>query len=165
MSRSTLSVQQRAREIACPLAFLFEAMVDRPLRGRFPAERCEQRGSPSQGRAKAKSAHRAFTNYSARVGLLVPIAQRVPFGCGELRINRRDVVGPGQNGATNSATLFSFASGANDASLRKSRGEPINQPCGVALTRVTKSVVEPIWPSLPEFELIRLKSIATPMRR
>src|SRR5882724_6020409 len=46
-----------------------------------------------------------------------------------------------------------------------SRCQPLDQPIFVRLSRVTKTIMQTVRSSLPEFDLIRFDPITTPVRR
>src|SRR5437867_10605353 len=51
------------------------------------------------------------------------------------------------------------------AGVFTSRRKPLDQPITVGLSRVTESIVQTIWPSLPEFDCFRFDPISAPVWR
>src|SRR5436309_14980290 len=49
------------------------------------------------------------------------------------------------------------------AGVFTSRRKPLDQPIPVGLSRVTESIVQTIWPALPEFDCFRFDPISAPV--
>src|ERR1700719_98817 len=68
-------------------------------------------------------------------------------------------------GATSSADADSLSRRASATSRRGSRREAIDLPAATGAASVSETVLKPVRPALPKFDLFRFHPISAPMRR